>query len=77
MKKLLGKVDLRNTYSVYEEDGAYNVVGENPRGQRCHRVIFSAWWYERTGWIIPELSNDGELLGLEQLHHQVLPLRPR
>ena len=34
MKKLLGKVDLRNTYSVYEEDGAYRVEGENPRGQR-------------------------------------------
>jgi hypothetical protein len=34
VKKLLGKVDLRNTYSVYEEDGAYNVVGEIPRGQR-------------------------------------------
>jgi len=34
VKKLLGKVDLRNTYSVYEENGAYSVVGENPRGQR-------------------------------------------
>lgn len=34
MKKLLGKVELRNSYAVYEEDGAYTVVGENPRGQR-------------------------------------------
>ena len=39
MKKLLGKVDLRNTYSVYEEDGAYNVVGENPRGQRYECTV--------------------------------------
>jgi hypothetical protein len=34
MKKLLGKVDLRNSYAVYEEGGAYTVGGENPRGQR-------------------------------------------
>jgi hypothetical protein len=34
VKKLLGKVDLRNTYAVYEQDGAYTVASENPRGQR-------------------------------------------
>ena len=34
MRKLLGKVDLRNSYAVYEQDEAYTVVGENSRGQR-------------------------------------------
>jgi hypothetical protein len=47
------------------------------KGQRCHRVIISAWWQERTGRRIPELTPDGELLGLDQLHHQVQPMRPR
>jgi hypothetical protein len=47
------------------------------KGQRCHRVILSAWWHEQTGLGMPELTNDGELLGLGQLHHQVQPLRPR
>ena len=46
MKKLLGKVDLRNSYAVYEEDGAYTVVGENPRGQRYEcRVLPEAVSY--------------------------------
>jgi hypothetical protein len=47
------------------------------KGQRCHRTILSAWWHERSGWGMPELTNDGELLSLEQLHPQVQPLRPR
>jgi hypothetical protein len=47
------------------------------KGQRCHRVILSAWWHEQTGWRMPELTDDGELLGLDQLHHQIQPLRPR
>jgi hypothetical protein len=47
------------------------------KGQRCHRTIISAWWHERTGQGIPELTHDGELLGLDQLHHQVQPMRPR
>jgi hypothetical protein len=47
------------------------------KGQRCHRVIISAWWQERTDRRIPELTPDGELLGLDQLHHQVQPMRPR
>lgn len=47
------------------------------KGQRCHRVIASAWWYEQTGWKMPELTNEGEVLDLHQLHRQVMPLRPR
>jgi hypothetical protein len=47
------------------------------RGQLCHRVIVSAWWREHTGQGIYELSNEGEVLTLEQLHHQVMPLRPK
>ncbi len=47
------------------------------RGQMCHRTIFSAWWREQTGREVHELTNDGEVLKLEQLHHQVMPLRPR
>ncbi len=31
MKKLPGKVDLRNNYAVYEENGAYTIVSESPR----------------------------------------------
>ena len=46
MKKLLGKVDLRNSYAVYEEGGAYTVVGENPRDQRYEcRVLPEAVYY--------------------------------
>lgn len=33
MKKLLGKVNLRNDYMVYEDGGSYLVAGENRRGQ--------------------------------------------
>ncbi len=47
------------------------------RGQLCHRVIFAAWWRERSGQEVFELTSDGELLKLEQLHHQILPVRPR
>lgn len=32
--KLLGKVNLRNLYRVYEEGDSYIVAGENPKGQR-------------------------------------------
>jgi hypothetical protein len=46
MKKLLGTVELRNSYAVYEEGGAYTVVGENPRGQRYEcRVLPEAVSY--------------------------------
>jgi hypothetical protein len=48
-----------------------------PRGQMCHRVIFSAWWQEQSGQEVCELTNEGEVLKLEQLHHQVMPLRPK
>ena len=47
------------------------------KGQRCHRVIISAWWRERSGQEVCELTNEGEVLKLEQLHHQVMPLRPK
>jgi hypothetical protein len=47
------------------------------KGQMCHRVIFSAWWQEQSGQEVCELTNEGEILKLEQLHHQVLPVRPR
>ena len=46
MKKLLGKVDLRNNYAVYEENGAYTVVSESPRGRRYEcRVLPEAVYY--------------------------------
>jgi hypothetical protein len=46
LKKLPRKVDLRNSYAVCEEDGAYTVVGENPRGQRYEcRVVPEAVSY--------------------------------
>jgi hypothetical protein len=47
------------------------------KGQRCHRVILSAWWREQSGEEVCELTNEGEVLKLEQLHHQIQPLRPR
>ncbi len=46
MKKLLGRVDLRNSYAVYEEGGAYTVTSEGSRGQRYEcRVIPEAVEY--------------------------------
>ena len=40
VKKLLGRVDLRNSYAVYEEGGAYTVTSEGSRGQRYEcRVV--------------------------------------
>jgi hypothetical protein len=46
MKKLLGEVELRNSYAVYEEDGAYAVVSEYTRGQRYEcRVVPEAVEY--------------------------------
>ncbi len=33
MRKLLGRVNLRNLYHVYLEGESYIVAGENPRGQ--------------------------------------------
>lgn len=34
MRKLLGRVDLRNLYHVYLEGESYIVAGENPSGHR-------------------------------------------
>jgi hypothetical protein len=47
------------------------------RGHRCHRVVVSLWWLEQTGHEIPELTNDGELLSLHQLHRQTAPILPK
>ena len=34
MRKLVGRVDLRNLHHVYREDEAYIVASENSRGRR-------------------------------------------
>jgi hypothetical protein len=47
------------------------------RGHRCHRVVVSLWWLEKTGYEIPELTDDGELLSLHKLHRQTAPILPR
>jgi hypothetical protein len=47
------------------------------RGHRCHRVVVSLWWAEQAGREIPELTDDGELLGLHRLHRQTAPIVPR
>ena len=39
MRKLLGQVDLRNLYRVYEEGDSYIVTGENARGQRYECTV--------------------------------------
>ena len=47
------------------------------KGQRCHRAIVSAWIESETGIAVPELTDAGEVLALEKLHPQVMPVRPR
>jgi hypothetical protein len=47
------------------------------RGHRCHRVVVSLWWLEQTGHEIPELTNEGEVLPLHQLHRQTAPILPK
>jgi hypothetical protein len=47
------------------------------RGHRCHRTVVSLWWLEQTGREIQELTDDGELLSLHQLHRQTAPIVPR
>jgi hypothetical protein len=47
------------------------------RGHRCHRTVVSLWWLEQTGHEIPELTDDGELLSLHDLHRQTAPIVPR
>jgi len=47
------------------------------RGHRCHRVVVSLWWLEQTGHEIPELTNEGEVLSLHQLHRQTSPILPK
>jgi len=44
------------------------------RGHRCHRVIFSLFWEQHTGERIPELTDEGELIALEQFHRQTAPI---
>jgi hypothetical protein len=47
------------------------------RGHRFHRVVVSLWWLEQTGQEIPELTNEGEVLSLHQLHRQTAPILPK
>ena len=47
------------------------------RGHRCHRVVASLWWLGQTGQEMPELTDEGELLGLHKLHRQTAPILPR
>jgi hypothetical protein len=74
VKKLLDKVDLRNSYAVYEEDGAYTVASENPRGQRyecrvppeavsylCRRLQGQRVTAEQTGKTIEPVAERFEL----------------
>jgi len=46
------------------------------RPHRCHRVVFSLWWQERTGEPVYELTDEGELLHLDKLHPQCMPVLP-
>lgn len=48
-----------------------------PKGQRCHRAIVSAWIESETGREVCELTNEAEILKLEELHPQVMPVRPK
>lgn len=74
MKKLLGKVGLRNSYAVYEEDAAYTVVSENRRGQRyecrvlpeavsylCHRLKRQRVTAEQAGKAMEPVAERFEL----------------
>jgi hypothetical protein len=44
------------------------------RGHRCHRVIFSLFWEQHAGERVHELTDEGEVLALEQLHRQTAPI---
>ena len=39
MRRLIGRVSLRNLYQVYEDEGGYVVVSENRRGQRYECTV--------------------------------------
>jgi hypothetical protein len=47
------------------------------KGHKCQRVVVSLWWSEQTGDEIPELTDDGEVLGVHRLHRQTAPIVPR
>lgn len=47
------------------------------RGQGCHRHIFGVWWEEKTGDVVYELTNDGELIHPLNLHRQVPVMRKK
>lgn len=38
-----------------------------PGGDFCHRLVFQGWFEEKTGIVIPELTNDGELIHPSEL----------
>jgi hypothetical protein len=46
------------------------------RPHRCHRVVFSLWWEHVTGQRVYELTDAGELLWLDRLHFQCMPVLP-
>lgn len=71
----------RELISISEEHGgrplALLCYEDLTKPHRCHRVVLSTWWYEATGWELPELTDDGELLALHQLHRQTMPILPK
>ena len=45
-------------------------------GDECHRAVVMAWMRDVAGVEVREITDDGELLALEQLHPQAMPVRP-
>jgi hypothetical protein len=46
------------------------------RGIRSHRIVFSFWWEEQTGFAVPELLGSGETIHHSQVHKQARFERP-
>jgi hypothetical protein len=47
------------------------------KAQKSTRIVFSAWFEERTGLAVPELLNTGEAVHFSELPKQVQPKRPK
>jgi hypothetical protein len=47
------------------------------KGHRSPRIVFAAWWEEKTGQAVPELLDTGEALHYSELHKQVQPKKPK
>lgn len=43
---------------------------------KSHRPVLQLWFEKRTGFWLPELTNDGEMLHHLQLHRHVQPILP-